>query len=260
MNNLTIKKYIILITLSVISAIFVVFGIVSFSYMAKAANSGASAKDLRVISDTSLANVGDFEEEDSVVLFFGAISDSGKFTASNYEVNAVIIPSTKSISIDNISNGIKYEVSNFSEGGVGSKAEYRFGFSVSRKNFSVNYRCIVYVTDTNNNIILANYDEPEIDHSVYETAKKERENPDKMLNDYIKQDYDNLINAIESDRKIQEDKDRQDTIDSTIQDIKDYGQKFVEDPYFQKIIAVFGGVFLVVLFFSFLSVLMGLRK
>ena len=183
----------------------------------------------------------------------------GEFDKEGYQVHGVLIPSTKSISIDNISSGVQ-PVELFISSGIGDKIEYWFSFFISRKDFFVNYRCIVYVTDTNNNIILANYDEPEIDHSVYETAKKEREDPDKMLNDYIRQDYDNLISAIESDRKIQEDKDRQDTIDSTIQDIKDYGQKFIEDPYFQKIIAVFGGVFFVVLFFSLLSVLMGLRK
>lgn len=259
MNNLTIKKHIILITLAVISAIFVIFGIGCFSYMAKAANSGASAEDLRIISDTALSSVDEFEEEDGVELVFFAVSDSGKFNEGDYQIHGVLIPSTKSISIDNISNGDN-SIRLFTSSLSGSTIEYWFFFFIPRKNFSVNYRCIVYVTDTNNNIILANYDEPEIDHSVYETAKKERENPDKMLNDYIRQDYDNLISAIESDRKIQEDKDRQDTIDSTIQDIKDYGQKFIEDPYFQKIIAVFGGVFFVVLFFSFLSVLMGLRK
>ena len=259
MHILTIKKHIILITLAVISAIFVIFGIGCFSYMAKAANSVASAEDLRILPDSSLGGVHEFEEEGGLVLCFFAASDSKKFDKEGYQVHGVLIPSTKSISIDNISSGVQ-PVELFISSGIRDRIEYWFSFFISRKDFFVNYRCIVYVTDTNNNIILANYDEPEIDHSVYETAKKERENPDKMLNDYIRQDYDNLISAIESDRKIQEDKDRQDTIDSTIQDIKDYGQKFIEDPYFQKIIAVFGGVFFVVLFFSLISVLVGLRK
>ena len=182
MNIITIKKHIILTTLSVISAIFVVFGIGSFSYSAKAANSGASAEDLRIISDTALSSVDEFEEEDGVELVFFAVSDSGKFNEGDYQIHGVLIPSTKSISIDNISNGDN-SIRLFTSSLSGSTIEYWFFFFIPRKNFSVNYRCIVYVTDTNNNIILANYDEPEIDHSVYETAKKERENPDKMLND-----------------------------------------------------------------------------
>ena len=95
------------------------------------------------------------------------------------------------------------------------------------------------------------------DRSVYSVAKAVLSDPNSDISESYKE---KLHEIVDEGVKIEEENKRQEQIDSTIKDFKDYGQALVSDNDFRKVISVIGGVFLVVLFFSFLSVLMGLRK
>ena len=95
------------------------------------------------------------------------------------------------------------------------------------------------------------------DRSVYSVAKAVLSDPNSDVSELYKE---KLQEIVDDGAKIEEENKRQEQIDSTIKDFKDYGQALVSDNDFRKVISVIGGVFLVVLFFSLISVLVGLKK
>lgn len=266
MNNLTIKKHIILITLAVISAIFIVFGIGSFSYSAKAATSESSSVpkasdyDFKAISGARivLQSLDDYDIYSTIIGFSVSISNA-KYNSDEMEIKACLVDTSKKISIDNMVFGI-YS-SDSTQNVNGDNLVRTFRFSIPKSNYNTKYRCIfvLYVPGDGGDYqtVLADYSGVDTDRSVYSVAKAVLSDPNSDISESYKE---KLQEIVDEGVKIEEANKRQEQIDSTIKDFKDYGQALVSDNDFRKVISVIGGVFLVVLFFSFLSVLMGLRK
>ena len=175
------------------------------------------------------------------------------------EIKACLVDTSKKISIENMVFGICS--SDSTQHVSGDNLVRTFKFSISKSNYNTKYRCIfvLYILGDGGDYqtVLADYSGVDTDRSVYSVAKAVLSDPNSDVSELYKE---KLQEIVDEGAKIEEENKRQEQIDSTIKDFKDYGQALVSDNDFRKVISVIGGVFLVVLFFSFLSVLMGLRK
>lgn len=219
----------------------------------------SSGYEFKAISGACL-NLDSLNDDnpEAVSMAFSSSIPTDNYTIGNMEVKACLIDSQKIISVENMAYGIYGEENSMVSG---DKTVFRFSFSIPQNNYKTVYRCIfmlyIYGNDNTCKIVLADYSNIETDRSVYMIAEKILADPNNGLSEV---DLEKLEEIINHKVEHEESNNRQEEIDSAIQDIKDYGQALLENSEIRKILSVLGGLFFIVLFCSILSTIFSTKK